>query len=230
MSDKMTDTILELKNVKRWFGDGDEKLNVLKGVNLKINKGEIVALEGPSGSGKSTLLYVTGLLDKPSSGELYLAGKSCAKMKESERTQTRRKYLGFVYQSHLLLPDFTCLENVMMPLLIGGTDKKEAVQKASEILEKMGLSHRLKHRPGQMSGGEQQRAAVARALVHSPALLLADEPTGNLDPNTSEKVFTELLSIVRQTGLSALIATHNPALAAKMDRQVRIENGIVVEK
>ena len=219
MNNKMTKTVLELQNIKRWFGDGDEKLEVLKGVNLKINKGEIVALEGPSGSGKSTLLYVTGLLDKPSSGELYLAGKSCAKMKEGDRTQTRRKYLGFVYQSHLLLPDFTCLENVMMPLLIGGTDKKEAVQKATEILEKMGLSHRLKHRPGQMSGGEQQRA-----------VLLADEPTGNLDPNTSEKVFAELLSIVRQTGLSALIATHNPALAAKMDRQVRIENGIVVEK
>ena len=230
MSDKMTDTILELKNVKRWFGDGDEKLNVLKGVNLKINKGEIVALEGPSGSGKSTLLYVTGLLDKPSSGELYLAGQSCSKMKEKERTQTRRKYLGFVYQSHLLLPDFTCLENVMMPLLIGGTDKKIAEQKAINLLEKMGLKHRLKHRPGEMSGGEQQRAAVARALVHSPALLLADEPTGNLDPKTSEKVFSELLSIVRETGLSALIATHNPVLAAKMDRQLRIENGIVVEK
>ena len=225
----MIQTVLELKNIKRWFGDGEKKLEVLKGVNLKINKGEIVALEGPSGSGKSTLLYVTGLLDKPSSGDLYLAGQSCAKMKEAERTQTRRKYLGFVYQSHLLLPDFTCLENVMMPLLISGVDKDIAIQKATELLDKMGLKHRLKHRPGEMSGGEQQRAAVARALVHSPALLLADEPTGNLDPKTSEKVFAELLSIVRETGLSALIATHNPALAEKMDRQVRIENGIVVE-
>ena len=225
----MIQTVLELQNIKRWFGDGEKKLEVLKGVNLKINKGEIVALEGPSGSGKSTLLYVTGLLDKPSSGELYLAGQSCAKMKEAERTQTRRKYLGFVYQSHLLLPDFTCLENVMMPLLISGVDKEIAIQKATELLDKMGLKHRLKHRPGEMSGGEQQRVAVARALVHSPALLLADEPTGNLDPKTSEKVFAELLSIVRETGLSALIATHNPTLADKMDRQVRIENGIVVE-
>ena len=167
MSDKKTNAILELKDIKRWFGDGDEKLEVLKGVNLTINKGEIVALAGPSGSGKSTLLYVTGLLDKPSSGELYLAGKSCAKMTESERTQTRRKYLGFVYQSHLLLPDFTCLENVMMPLLIGGADKKDAVQKATEVLDKMGLCHRLKHRPGQMSGGEQQRAAVAREAIRA---------------------------------------------------------------
>ena len=226
---KMTDAVLELKNIKRWFGDGEKKLEVLKGVNFKIKKGEIIALEGPSGSGKSTLLYVTGLLDKPSDGELYLAGQSCAKMKEVERTQTRRKYLGFVYQSHLLLPDFTCLENVMMPLLISGVDKKEAAQKATDLLDKMGLKHRLKHRPGEMSGGEQQRAAVARALVHSPALLLADEPTGNLDPKTSEKVFAELLSIVKETGLSALIATHNPALAEKMDRRVRLENGIVVE-
>ena len=225
----MTDAVLELKNIKRWFGDGEKKLEVLKGVNFKIKKGEIVALEGPSGSGKSTLLYVTGLLDKPSSGELYLAGKSCAKMKEGERTQTRRKYLGFVYQSHLLLPDFTCLENVMMPLLISGVDKKEASQKALDLLDKMGLKHRLKHRPGEMSGGEQQRAAVARALVHSPALLLADEPTGNLDPKTSEKVFAELLSIVKETGLSALIATHNPALAEKMDRRARLENGLIVE-
>ena len=225
----MTDTVLELKDIRRWFGQADNKLEVLKGVNLKINKGEIVALEGPSGSGKSTLLYVTGLLDKPSSGELYLAGQSCAKMKEVERTQTRRKYLGFVYQSHLLLPDFTCLENVMMPMLIGGFDKTQAAKKATELLDKMGLKHRLKHRPGEMSGGEQQRAAVARALVHSPALLLADEPTGNLDPNTSEKVFSELLSIVRETGLSALIATHNPALAAKMDRRIRIENGVLLE-
>jgi len=225
----MKDVVLELKDIKRWFGNGEKKLEVLKGVNLKINKGEIVALEGPSGSGKSTLLYVTGLLDKPSSGELYLAGQSCAKMKEQERTQARRKYLGFVYQSHLLLPDFTCLENVMMPLLISGVHKKDASLKAAELLEKMGLKHRLNHRPGEMSGGEQQRAAVARALVHSPALLLADEPTGNLDPSTSEKVFAELLSIVRETGLSALIATHNPALAAKMDRRLRIENGGVLE-
>ncbi|MBP5533911.1 MAG: ABC transporter ATP-binding protein [Alphaproteobacteria bacterium] len=226
----MTDTILELKNIKRWFGDGDKRLNVLNGVNLKIAKGEIVALTGPSGSGKSTLLYQTGLLDTPSAGEIFLAGQPCAKMKEKERTMMRRKYLGFVYQSHLLLPDFTCLENVMMPLLIGGVDKKEAAERATELLETMGLKHRLKHRPGEMSGGEQQRAAIARALANKPTLLLADEPTGNLDPKTSEKVFNELLSTVRQTGLSALIATHNPQLAAKMDRRIHLENGILVEE
>ena len=224
------DTILELKNVKRWFGDGDKRLNVLNGVNLKIAKGEIVALTGPSGSGKSTLLYQTGLLDTPSAGEIFLAGQPCAKMKEKERTMMRRKYLGFVYQSHLLLPDFTCLENVMMPLLIGGVDKKKAIERATELLEKMGLKHRLKHRPGEMSGGEQQRAAIARALANNPTLLLADEPTGNLDPKTSEKVFAELLNLVRETGLSALIATHNPELASKMDRRVHLENGVLVEE
>ena len=226
----MTDTILELKNIKRWFGDGDKRLNVLNGVNLKITKGEIVALTGPSGSGKSTVLYQTGLLDTPSAGEIFLAGQPCAKMKEKERTMMRRKYLGFVYQSHLLLPDFTCLENVMMPLLIGGVDKAEATKRATELLEKMGLKHRLKHRPGEMSGGEQQRAAIARALANKPTLLLADEPTGNLDPKTSEKVFAELLNMVRETGLSALIATHNPDLAHKMDRRIHLENGVLVEE
>ena len=225
----MNNTILELKNIKRWFGDGDKRLNVLNGVNLKINKGEIVALTGPSGSGKSTLLYQTGLLDTPSAGEIFLAGQPCAKMKEKQRTLMRRKYLGFVYQSHLLLPDFTALENVMMPLLISGVSADEARVKAEALLDKMGLKNRRKHRSGELSGGEQQRVAIARALANTPTLLLADEPTGNLDPVTSEKVFNELLSMVRDTGLSALIATHNPDLAAKMDRRIHLENGVVVE-
>lgn len=225
----MSDTILELKDIKRWFGDGDTRLNVLNGVNLKIDRGEIVALTGPSGSGKSTLLYVTGLLDKPSSGELFLAQQSCAKMSEQQRTQMRRKYLGFVYQAHLLLPDFSALENVMMPLLIAGVNTYEAEMRATELLTKMGLSHRLKHRSGELSGGEQQRTAIARALANTPTLLLADEPTGNLDPQTSEKVFGELLALVRQTGLSALIATHNPELAQKMDRRVHLEAGLLIE-
>ena len=151
-------------------------------------------------------------------------------MTESERTQMRRKYLGFVYQSHLLLPDFTALENVMMPLLISGVDKKQAQQRATELLEKMGLSHRLKHRSGELSGGEQQRTAIARALANNPTLLLADEPTGNLDPATSEKVFNELLNLVRETGFSALIATHNPDLAAKMDRRIHLTDGKIVEE
>lgn len=226
----MSKAILQLKNIKRWFGDGDKRLSVLNGVNLEINAGEIVALTGPSGSGKSTLLYQTGLLDKPSSGEIFLAGQSCAKMTEVQRTKMRRQYLGFVYQSHLLLPDFTALENVMMPLLIGGISAPDACKRAEDLLDKMGLSHRIKHRPGEMSGGEQQRAAIARALANKPALLLADEPTGNLDPKTSEKVFSTLLLMVRETGLSALIATHNPALAEKMDRRVHLENGVLVEE
>lgn len=221
--------ILQLQNIKRWFGDGENRLYVLNGVNLTINAGEIVALTGPSGSGKSTLLYQTGLLDTPSNGQIFLSGQACAKMKENQRTLMRRKYLGFVYQAHLLLPDFTALENVMMPLLIAGVSKKQAEERAEYLLSKMGLSHRLKHRSGELSGGEQQRTAIARALANKPALLLADEPTGNLDPNTSEKVFSELLSLVRETGLSALIATHNPELAQKMDRRVHLEAGILVE-
>ncbi len=221
--------ILQLQNIKRWFGDGENRLYVLNGVNLTINAGEIVALTGPSGSGKSTLLYQTGLLDTPSSGQIFLSGQACAEMKENQRTLMRRKYLGFVYQAHLLLPDFTALENVMMPLLIAGVSKKQAEERAEYLLSKMGLSHRLKHRSGELSGGEQQRTAIARALANKPALLLADEPTGNLDPNTSEKVFSELLSLVRETGLSALIATHNPELAQKMDRRVHLEAGILVE-
>ena len=226
----MTDTILELQNIKRWFGNGEKRLNVLNGVDLKINKGEIVALTGPSGSGKSTLLYVTGLLDKPSAGKIYLSGKSCADMNEKERTLMRRQYLGFVYQSHLLLPDFTALENVMMPLLISSVPLPEARAKAESLLLKMGLKNRQKHRSGELSGGEQQRVAIARALANTPTLLLADEPTGNLDPVTSEKVFNELLSMVRDTGLSALIATHNPDLAAKMDRRIHLEKGVIVEE
>jgi len=225
----MNNTILELQNIKRWFGNGEKRLNVLNGVDLKINKGEIVALTGPSGSGKSTLLYVTGLLDKPSAGKIYLSGKSCADMNEKERTLMRRQYLGFVYQSHLLLPDFTALENVMMPLLISSVPLPEARARAESLLLKMGLKNRQKHRSGELSGGEQQRVAIARALANTPTLLLADEPTGNLDPVTSEKVFNELLSMVRDTGLSALIATHNPDLAAKMDRRIHLENGVVVE-
>lgn len=226
----MTETVLKLQKIKRWFGDGEKRLSVLKGVDLEIQKGEIVALVGPSGAGKSTLLYVTGLLDNPSSGEIYLAHQRCSQMKEHERTLMRRKYLGFVYQSHLLLPDFSALENVMMPLLIAGKTPAQAQERAFYLLEKMGLKNRAKHRPGELSGGEQQRVAIARALANEPQLLLADEPTGNLDPKTSEKVFAELLTLVKETGLSALIATHNPALAAQMDRRVSLQDGLLIEE
>ena len=225
----MTGPVLKLHNIKRWFGDGDKRLHVLKGVDLDIQAGEIVALVGPSGSGKSTMLYIAGLLDQPSAGSIHLANVACEKMSEKERTLMRRAYLGFVYQSHLLLPDFSALENVMMPRLIAGKSKKQAEERAVFLLDKMGLKNRMLHRSGELSGGEQQRVAIARALANSPSLLLADEPTGNLDPVTSEKVFTELLTMVRETGLSALIATHNPELAAKMDRRVQLVNGVLEE-
>jgi len=222
--------VLKLQNVQKWFGEDEQKLTVLNGVDLTIEQGEMVALLGPSGSGKSTMLYITGLLDKPSSGSVQVANIACEKMTDRERTLMRSSYLGFVYQSHLLMPDFSALENVMIPQLIAGRGKKESKEYARYLLEKMGLSERASHRSGALSGGEQQRVAIARALANRPQLLLADEPTGNLDPMTSEKVFSELLSWVKEEKVSALIATHNPALALEMHRRVRLENGKVVEE
>lgn len=224
----MNKPVLELKNIKRTFGQGESKLDVLKGIDLSVNAGEIVALIGPSGSGKSTLLHLCGLLDTPSAGTISVNGKRVSGSDE-ERTRLRRDFMGFVYQAHLLLPDFNALENVMMPLLIAGASKQDAEQRAMLLLKKLGLGHRLTHRSGQLSGGEQQRVAIARALANNPVLLLADEPTGNLDPHTAEEVFTLLLDIVRETGLSALIATHNPELAARMHRRVTVQNGLLVE-
>lgn len=223
-------TTLELKNISKHFYQGSECLEVLKGVNLEIKQKEIVALVGPSGSGKSTLLQIAGLLEKASTGQVFLSGVDCSKASDAFRTAMRRDYLGFVYQYHNLLVDFTALENVVLPQLIAGKGKKEATEKAEWLLERLGLKERLSHRPAELSGGEQQRVAIARALANTPKLLLADEPTGNLDPNTSDNVFLELLSIVKETGLSALIATHNMDLAAKMDREVTLKNGVLVEK
>lgn len=222
----MSDT-LKLEHITRSFGKGNTKLEILKDINLSIKTGEIVALVGPSGSGKSTLLHIAGLLDTPTSGTIEIAGENASKMNDAGRTKLRQKTIGFVYQSHLLLPDFSALENVMMPLMISGKSKKVAEERAKELLDKVGLGHRLKHRSGQLSGGEQQRVAIARALANSPALLLADEPTGNLDPKTAEEVFNMFMSIVRETGLSALLATHNPELAAKMDRRISVVDGII---
>lgn len=222
--------VLVLKDVERRFGDGDNKLQVLNGVNLSVEQGEMVALLGPSGSGKSTLLYITGLLDRPDAGSVQVANIACEKMNDRERTFMRSSYLGFVYQSHLLMPDFTALENVMIPQLIASRGRKESKEYAFHLLEKMGLAERASHRPGELSGGEQQRVAIARALANRPQLLLADEPTGNLDPATSEKVFLELLTWVKEEHVSALIATHNPTLADKMHRRVRLENGKIVEE
>ena len=225
----MNKSVLELKNIKRHFGKGETKTEVLKGIDLKINAGEIVALVGPSGSGKSTLLQIAGLLDTPSDGTIYVAGENASKASDKKRTSLRQNYIGFVYQAHLLLPDFSALENVMMPMLLAGVKEKEAKEHAEKLLDMVGLSHRLTHRSGQLSGGEQQRVAIARSLANNPKLLLADEPTGNLDPKTAETVFQMLLDVVRQTGLSALIATHNPELAARMDRRITVEDGILKE-
>lgn len=222
------ETVLELKQICKSFRQGSQKLDVLTGVDLEIKSGEIVALIGPSGSGKSTLLQIAGLLETPSSGEIYLNRQNCSKLGDGLRTLLRRDFLGFVYQYHNLLPDFSAEENVMLPQLIAGRKAKAARERAAWLLERLNLGSRLRHRPAEMSGGEQQRVAIARALANAPKLLLADEPTGNLDPKTSDVVFAELLNIVKETGLSALIATHNMELASAMDRKVRLEDGRLV--
>lgn len=220
---------LELRKVVKTFKQGSQKLDVLKGVDLEIMPGEIVALLGPSGSGKSTMLQIAGLLDRPSKGEIYLDGQKCSKLGDGLRTALRRDYLGFVYQYHNLLADFDATENVMLPQLIAGVKFKAAREKAQWLLSRLKLEKRFKHRPAELSGGEQQRVAIARALANTPKLLLADEPTGNLDPRTADIVFAELLAIVKETGLSALIATHNFELADRMDRRGTLEDGKLVD-
>lgn len=221
--------VLELRKVSKSFKQGSQKLDVLRSVDLEIMPGEVVALLGPSGSGKSTMLQISGLLEQPGKGEIYLNGLKCSKLNDAMRTLLRRDYLGFVYQYHNLLGDFDALENVMLPQLIAGKKSKEAEERAKWLLSRLGLEKRLKHRPAALSGGEQQRVAIARALANAPKLLLADEPTGNLDPKTSEIVFAELVTIVKETGLSALIATHNFELADKMDRKVTLCDGKVID-
>lgn len=218
-------TVLDLQQVTKSYKQGRNTLDVLKGVNLSIQPKEIVALVGQSGAGKSTLLQIAGLLDKPSSGRIVINGENIGQASDEMRTKLRRDYIGFVYQYHNLLGDFSALENVMLPMLIAGRKKTEAEEKATFLLDKLRLSHRLKHRPAELSGGEQQRVAIARALANSPKLLLADEPTGNLDPDTAEDVFTALLAIIQETGLAALIATHNMELAARMNRQLKLRDG-----
>ena len=220
---------LELKNVVKTFKQGASKLEVLKGVDFAIAPGEIVALIGPSGSGKSTMLQIAGLLEKPTKGDVWLDGQRCSKLGDNARTNLRRDYLGFVYQYHNLLGDFSATENVALPQMIAGIGQKVANERAKWLLNRMGLGKRLSHRPSELSGGEQQRVAIARALANSPKLLLADEPTGNLDPRTSDGVFLELLSIVKETGLSALIATHNFELTDKMDRKVTLRDGKLID-
>jgi lipoprotein-releasing system ATP-binding protein len=220
---------LELRGVTRTFEQGHARLEVLTGVDLTVRPGEVVALIGPSGSGKSTLLHIAGLLERPTSGEILLAGRSCGRLNDRERTALRRDHLGFVYQFHQLLPEFSALENIVLPQLIAGVPRAEAAEEARRLLDAVGLSQRLTHRPSQLSGGEQQRVAIARALANHPHLILADEPTGNLDPRTARMVFDRLLSVVRGEQRAALIATHNLDLATHMDRVVLLRNGKLIE-
>jgi len=223
----MSEFALELRDIERTYRQGEHALHVLRGANLSIKRGEVVALVGPSGAGKSTLLHVAGLLEPPDSGQVFIGGQPCNELDDERRTEMRRARLGFVYQFHHLLPEFSAEENIVVPQLIAGVDKKAASARAVELLNSLGLGARADHRPGKLSGGEQQRVAIARALANRPALLLADEPTGNLDPETSDGVFAQLVALSRQHGLAALIATHNPALAARMDRTVRLEQGVL---
>lgn len=221
--------VLQLDNVMRAYKTPDAPpLEILRGASLTIGRGELVALVAPSGAGKSTLLHVAGLLERPDGGDVLIGGESCGAMNDNGRTATRRDSIGFVYQFHHLLPEFSALENVAMPKLIAGVSKGEARREAMAQLESVGLGERATHRPARLSGGEQQRVAILRALANSPRLLLADEPTGNLDLGTSATVFRMMVGLVRDTGLSALIATHNPELARQMDRAVTLEDGKLV--
>jgi lipoprotein-releasing system ATP-binding protein len=216
---------LQLRGVWRRYKSGSDFLDVLRGAELEIYAGEIVGLVGPSGSGKSSLLHAAGLLEKPTEGHVTIDGEACESMSDSERTRVRREKLGFVYQFHHLLPEFTALDNVALPLMIDGVPRKEARIEAERLLVLLGLEARLQHQPAQLSGGEQQRVAIARALVNKPRLILADEPTGNLDPETSNTVFEAMFNLVRNEGAAALIATHNFDLASLMDRVVTLRQG-----
>jgi lipoprotein-releasing system ATP-binding protein len=221
--------VLALTGVTRRYPQGDGFLEILSGADGMLWAGQAVALVAPSGAGKSTLLHIAGLLERPDGGVVVIDGEVASELDDRARTALRRDKIGFVYQFHHLLPEFTALENVMTPQLIAGLSKREARERAHELLDYLGLGARANHRPSELSGGEQQRVAIARAVANAPALLLADEPTGNLDPQTAEKVFSALMTLVRATGLAAVIATHNLDLAARMDRRWTLRNGLVVE-
>jgi lipoprotein-releasing system ATP-binding protein len=219
--------VLRLKDVRRSFKQGAGKLEVLRGVSLGVKPGELVALVGPSGCGKSTLLHVAGLLEQADSGEIWIGSKNGAVLPDDQRSALRRDSMGFVYQYHHLLREFSALENIVVPQMIAGRSRAESKARAEELLGLVGLAKRATHRPAELSGGEQQRVAIARALANKPQLLLADEPTGNLDEHTADEVFGVLLRLVRDAGLAALIATHNTALAARMDRRLTLHDGVV---
>jgi len=221
---------LRLEQLERAYAQGERLIEVLKGATASFCPGEAVALLGPSGAGKSTLLHIAGLLEQPDRGAVIIDGVNCGNLGDAERTRIRRAEIGFVYQFHHLLPEFSALENVVLPQLILGLSRSEADSRATQLLEALGLGERADHRPSQLSGGEQQRVAIARAVANGPKFLLADEPTGNLDPPTAERVFEQLLSLIRQSGVAALIATHNLDLAARMDRTLRLVDGVLVEE
>nr|WP_321362201.1 ABC transporter ATP-binding protein [uncultured Hyphomonas sp.] len=220
--------VLELLGIRRVYKTAAGELNVLSDADLKLQAGELVGLIGPSGSGKSTLLHTAGLLERPEAGAVLLDGVDCLKLDDNARTAMRRSKIGFVYQFHHLLPEFSAADNVAMPLMIAGVARKAARETAVELLAEMGLDHRADHQPGQMSGGEQQRVAIARALANTPRLVIADEPTGNLDPATTERVFATFIKMAREEGASVLVATHNHALTAHMDRVLTLEDGKLV--
>jgi len=221
--------VLRLENVSRLYKEGEGQLEIFRDISFGLSAGEVVALVGPSGAGKSSLLHMAGLLEAPSAGEIYIDGAAVSALPEEARTRIRRDTIGFVYQAHHLLPEFDALENVVLPQMIAGKSRDAAGAEAARLLTQLGLGARLTHRPAQLSGGEQQRVAFARALANKPKILLADEPTGNLDPRTAGGVFEALLAIVRAEGLAALIATHNFELAAKMDRSLQLDQGQLVE-
>jgi lipoprotein-releasing system ATP-binding protein len=221
--------VIYLHEIRRQYKQGEATLTILNGVKLALWAGQSVALVAPSGSGKSTLLHIAGLLETPDDGEVYVAGAPTSQLSDIDRTQIRRSDIGFVYQSHRLLPEFSALENVMLPQMIRGLKRSETIKRSQEILAYLGLSDRVTHRPAELSGGEQQRVAIARAVANAPRALLADEPTGNLDPKTADHVFSALMQLVKATKVAMLIATHNMDLAARMDRRVSLANGQVVE-
>jgi lipoprotein-releasing system ATP-binding protein len=221
--------VIYLHEIKRQYMQGEAALTILDGAKLALWAGQSVALVAPSGSGKSTLLHIAGLLETPDDGEVYVAGAPTSQLTDIERTQIRRTEIGFVYQSHRLLPEFSALENVMLPQMIRGLKRSETVRRSTEILAYLGLGERLRHRPAELSGGEQQRVALARAVANAPRALLADEPTGNLDPHTSDHVFQALMQLVKATQVAMLIATHNMELAGRMDRRVSLVDGRIVE-
>ncbi|WP_295555628.1 ABC transporter ATP-binding protein [uncultured Hyphomicrobium sp.] len=221
--------VLSLIGLQRTFHQGSREIHVLAGASVDVWPGQCVALVGPSGAGKSTLLHIAGLLETPDAGHVLVAGRDCTTLDDEGRTRVRRSEMGFIYQFHQLLPEFSALENVAIPQMILGLSRREGEERARRLLTSLGLGERLDHRPAQLSGGEQQRTAICRALANRPRLILADEPTGNLDPRTSELVFHELIGLFRSEGVAALIATHNLELARRMDRVVVLDNGLLVE-